>query len=236
MLDKEVTPAEYRVLSYLAWRQGQNGQAWPSQETIATDLHVSRRHIQTTIKRLGQSGYLIVVKPEKQGRGHHLRYALGNSTKGRTELHPLSEEKALRASPFTGKRAQKGARKGRSPVRTNTIQEHYHTTTARSKPMYDTGGFDSFWQVWPKKKAKLDAIKAWEKLNPSGELVDRIIAAVEFQKQSRDWLKNDGQYIPYPATWLNGQRWTDEVGEGDVLTREANDADIESLISKGVLT
>jgi len=31
------------------------------------------------------------------------------------------------------------------------------------------------------------------------------------QKNSDDWTRNDGQYIPYPATWLNGQRWEDEV-------------------------
>jgi len=155
-LDKNVTPTEYRVLSYLAWRQGDNGSAWPSQKTIATDLHVSRRHIQTTIKRLEQSGYVVIVKPEKQGRGYHLRYAIGNNTKGRSELHPLSEEKALRASPFTGKRAQKGARKGRSPVRTNTIQEHSHTIIARTSVAFVLQGG----KLWHVPQAKLDEYRS----------------------------------------------------------------------------
>ena len=33
------------------------------------------------------------------------------------------------------------------------------------------------------------------------------------QVASADWLKNNGQYIPYPTTWLNGERWNDEVDE-----------------------
>ena len=36
---------------------------------------------------------------------------------------------------------------------------------------------------------------------------------LERQVTSADWLKNNGQYIPYPTTWLNGERWNDEVDE-----------------------
>jgi hypothetical protein len=37
-----------------------------------------------------------------------------------------------------------------------------------------------------------------------------ILAAVERQKQSREWLKDQGEYIPHPPTWLNGRRWDDD--------------------------
>ena len=39
-----------------------------------------------------------------------------------------------------------------------------------------------------------------------------MLAALEQQRQSHDWQKEGGRYIPYPATWLNQGRWEDEVG------------------------
>ena len=35
--------------------------------------------------------------------------------------------------------------------------------------------------------------------------------ALEAQKASFDWQKENGRYIPLPATWLNGKRWEDEL-------------------------
>ena len=38
-----------------------------------------------------------------------------------------------------------------------------------------------------------------------------IIRVIEQQKQSEQWKKEGGQFIPHPATWLNQGRWADEV-------------------------
>lgn len=70
--------------------------------------------------------------------------------------------------------------------------------------------FESFWMLYPKKKSKGKAEKAWIKLNPDKQLQDRIKNALERAKKSEDWLKNSGQYIPHPATWLNARGWEDE--------------------------
>ncbi|KKL50024.1 hypothetical protein LCGC14_2309650, partial [marine sediment metagenome] len=72
--------------------------------------------------------------------------------------------------------------------------------------------FDLFWKVWPKRIAKASAIKAWKKLKPDDALVETILADVEAKTKTEDWLKGDGQFIPYPATYLNGRRWEDESG------------------------
>jgi hypothetical protein len=72
-------------------------------------------------------------------------------------------------------------------------------------------GFSDFWDLYPKKKSRVDAEKAWRKLAPSPELSQRIKAAVAVQLGSEDWRKEGGKFIPYPASWLNGRRWEDEV-------------------------
>ena len=64
-----------------------------------------------------------------------------------------------------------------------------------------------------KKRAKQSALKAWEKLKPDDDLFTKIMQGLVRWKQSPDWLKDDGQFIPYPATWLNGRRWEDEIEE-----------------------
>lgn len=72
-------------------------------------------------------------------------------------------------------------------------------------------GFDLFWKAYPKKKSKGDAKKAWKKINPDEHLQDRILRALERAKTSADWKKDHGQFIPYPASWLNAEGWDDEV-------------------------
>ena len=44
-----------------------------------------------------------------------------------------------------------------------------------------------------------------------GVTLDVLIDAIEKHKQSAQWQKDGGQYIPHPATWLNQQRWEDEM-------------------------
>lgn len=91
--------------------------------------------------------------------------------------------------------------------------------------------FDKFYSVYPKKTAKRNAIKAWKKLSPDKELVNKILAALEQQKRSVQWQKDGGQYIPYPATWLNGKRWEDDEEQNPTSTSQRH-CDQPKRISK----
>lgn len=67
--------------------------------------------------------------------------------------------------------------------------------------------FDDFWQKYPKKVAKKDAMKAWIKLNPESQ--QKAFEALPLHCKRWD----DPQYIPHAATWLNGERFEDELPE-----------------------
>ena len=71
--------------------------------------------------------------------------------------------------------------------------------------------FERFWKAYPKKRNKETARRAFKKLK--GVSIETLLEAIEKQKRSQDWLKDGGQYIPYPATWLNAGGWENEVGE-----------------------
>ena len=100
----------------------------------------------------------------------------------------------------------------------------------KKKDMCD---FDVFWSHYPKKVAKKSAKKAWEKLKPDKELQGWIINAVNLAKNTKQWKKDGGDYIPMPSTYLNGRRWEDEIGIDTPQSRAqkiANDMEREGRI------
>lgn len=70
--------------------------------------------------------------------------------------------------------------------------------------------FLAFWESYPKKVGKDAAMKAWRKISKPKETIRIILEALQWQKQSHNWTKDNGQYIPNPATYLNQGRWKDE--------------------------
>ena len=66
---------------------------------------------------------------------------------------------------------------------------------------------------------KAKAQKAFSKLCPNEQLLAEILAALDWQKQSPDWLKNGGQFVPYASSYLNGRRWEDEPPQNDAPAR-----------------
>lgn len=71
--------------------------------------------------------------------------------------------------------------------------------------------FDLFWKAYPKRKSRGQAEKAFMKINPDEQLLAVIVEAVGRAKTWDDWKKDDGKFIPYPATWLNAKGWLDEA-------------------------
>jgi hypothetical protein len=72
-------------------------------------------------------------------------------------------------------------------------------------------GFEEFWLKYPYKANKPSALRAWNKINPDDSLKAQMFEAIEKSTKSENWLKEDGKYIPLPASWLNGHRWEDQI-------------------------
>lgn len=71
--------------------------------------------------------------------------------------------------------------------------------------------FELFWKEYPNKSAKKKALESWLKIKPESELAEVIILAVERHKTIPSWKKDNGEYIPHATTWLNQERWNDEI-------------------------
>lgn len=69
--------------------------------------------------------------------------------------------------------------------------------------------FERFWGLYPRKLAKKDAEKAWKKIPPFKYV--EVCEALRNHVRLWETKGTDKQYIPYPASWLNGARWEDEL-------------------------
>jgi hypothetical protein len=75
----------------------------------------------------------------------------------------------------------------------------------------ETSLFDKFYKEYPKHQGRVSAVKAFSKIDMTDDLFADIMASLATWKKSEQWIKDNGQYIPLPATWLNGRRWEDEL-------------------------
>ena len=72
----------------------------------------------------------------------------------------------------------------------------------------ESNDFDLFWNAYPKKQKYLEAKIAFDEVTAP---VATLLEAIDRQKKSDSWKKDNGQYIPCPDTWLKGERWRDEL-------------------------
>lgn len=126
-----------------------------------------------------------------------------------SEIPPKSSKKDSGASPSP---ARAGGREW-LPATGNGYRQEATATGIRER-------FGVFWTAYPKKVGKDAALRWWLKHKPDETTCAAMLAALAWQTQLADWLKEGGRFVPNPATWLNAGRWKDEptAGTGDGLS------------------
>lgn len=222
--DRRLSVRDIRVLGVLYAHADGRGRCWPSVAAIADMTGLDRRDVQRTLRRLEAAGW-VAVHPGT-GRGHSSSYQVP-PVDGERAGKGAAESVVERAGESTQKgrvdsheRAGGSTPKGRvaSPARNRPTTDHEQTiepTKARARA--DNGlseqrqaRFDRFWAVYPRRVAKREAQKAWRQIDPDDALTERICAAVEQARQSDQWRRAEGRYVPHPATWLRRGGWEDE--------------------------
>ena len=95
------------------------------------------------------------------------------------------------------------------PIRLPRVEESKSKSKSRVRVEIDMG-FDMFWNTYPKKVGKGKAEIAWKKHKPN---IDHVLQTLTWQKESKEWFKDNGAFIPHPTTYINGKRWLDERTE-----------------------
>ena len=126
------------------------------------------------------------------------RQYVSDSSTVRVRAHRNKKKEELKQDETLQKQRCNGTEQNRTEQKQNKKAESFDSL------------FERFWKCYPNKVGKDAAKKSFDKRKPDDELLGQMMAALENQKASDKWTKDNGQYIPNPATWLNQGRWKDE--------------------------
>lgn len=191
------------VWSRLAQYAGEDGRAFPKVCSLASELAMGERQALRLLQELEHAGFLRRIKATGIDRLKHFSdtyiflwhpcLSLPPDGYDGPDLTDLSPPDLTDMSPPSKRIIVRESKKKEPPI----------------SPKGDAG-FDQFWQAYPRREAKVKALSSWKKLKPSTVLLTTILTAIERMKVSPGWQKDEGQFIPLPASWLNGRRWEDE--------------------------
>jgi DNA-binding transcriptional MocR family regulator len=196
------------VILSLADRADSNNFCFPSIARLTKDTCLNRKTVLEAIRILQELGYIEIEK----GLGKVNKYIL-NLEKAVPELTPVPETEpvpktVLLPVPETVLPSPKNGSTTSTENGTLTYQDNLSTNLSVEST---TEQFARFWKEYPKKKSKGTAEKAFLKIKPDSDLLNKIIDAVKRAAAHHDWKKDGGKYIPHPATWLNAKGWDDEL-------------------------
>lgn len=191
----QVSPTQKAVLISLADNANDDGVCWPRISQICERTCLSERAVRTAIRDLELLG--LVSSSIREGRS--------NSYTIHTPASPaaLPDQGAARGAPTPASPAPTPARG--APLTTLEPSLNLQGT------VNPRDAFEQFWKAYPRRVGKGAAEKAFTKIRISDSLLKTILSAIETAKLTPAWLKDDGQFIPHPATWLNQRRWEDEI-------------------------
>jgi hypothetical protein len=175
------------VLLGIANHLGDQG-AWPSIATLARYANASERSVKRDLQELVELGEL---KVELQNAPTNHQY--------KTNLYWITIPAGVTdsASGVTNwvSRGDSSGKSGVTPVGTQNINLTIKETSKKTS----NDKFDEFWNLYPKRIAKADALKAWNKALKK-KTADELIGLTKAYAESK---LPDMTYIPYPASWLN---------------------------------
>lgn len=210
---------------HISWWQSYHTES-PTQSQRITGLEFFLALVKSDFIDCPENGELISPNGEQKNQGftddtvltpetrvHDWLEYCGDLVKKRLERQASDKAKSLVLQNSLKTRGKTG---NKSPP---TVPYRTVTNTPYSPPKQkvkkDTSLFDKFWSAYPKKRSKGEARKAFDKANHDEQQLATMLGAIERAKMSEDWRKEGGKYIPYPATWLNGEGWLDEYPTGE---------------------
>ena len=201
--DPKLPPSAKILYAEISALTDQRGFCFASNDYFRKLYGMGERTVRRLIAQLQELGY-IRIQDGDGGAGRRKIYA---------GINPLGEEPGQKWPGYPAKNDR---------VQNNSIDNNNPPTsppggtrakTPRKEPSWKPERFAGFWNYYPKSahKSKQAAIKAWDQLRPSDELIDEIAKALRRQMATDQWKRGIG--IPYPSTYLRQRRWEDEIAD-----------------------
>lgn len=205
--------AKLALLMMASMADRDTNRCWPSYQRLADDCMCSRRTIASTIKSLAEDGYITVANRFNEGGQTSNIYTL---KLGRESVSANTARGVVSANNDTV-----SANMAHPP--SDTVAHETVTLSKLSEKQSDicatksqrTDAFKQFYQTYPLKKNPKKAEESWHKITGKmthEELDTFTVSLITHTQQMKtydaDWLRGA---IPHPTTYLNQERWLDEV-------------------------
>lgn len=149
----------------------------------------------------------------KKGGGNPQLSTFKGDSKGGSKGHPKGVPKGVSGCVCVGSNSSE---EDFSPSTHNGVEGGAggEGATFKGQNSFKGADFDRFWAAYPRKTAKAKAREVWKRLRPDEAKLGVILAALERQKQCDQWQRG---IIPHASTWLNQERWEDEIATQGLL-------------------
>ena len=196
MKQQGLKPATKIVLYWLAdHHNGETGLCFPSLNRLALLAEMDKSTVVRHIDTLATLGLVERVRSNREDGGYSsTHYVLKIGT-------PLSQNTT---SPCS-KNSPPLVAKCNTNLGSNNLGNNNHTSSKDDEVNYY---FDQLWEMYPRKVGKGQARKAYVTASKKIDFFD-LLPKLEAYVSTLDG--KDKQYMPHLATWLNGERWADEV-------------------------
>ena len=180
---------------------------------IAYDTSLDRSHVWKTLHQLEGKKVLTLGENEIRFNKHANEWAMAKTATN--NVRPKQPQKKAKTATDYGQNSLEYSGNTLtdsdlpSPKENRKEKRNPHTPTNGGLSLDDS--FNQIWAIYPKKVSKAAAKKAFQKIKPNKELFNTMTKAIKTHSRSRDWTKENGQYIPHLSTWLNQERWEDEL-------------------------
>lgn len=195
--DNRLSDSEKLLFSEITSLTQAIGECWASNDYFAKLYNVSQSTISRRVSKLRKLGYITV----------DLVYKDGSKT--------IDKRVVRIAHTYTQNCVDPIRKIAHTPIRKiaqENITSKSNITSINNKPYSPLEAFELFWNLYPKKNGKKPSSEKFLKLiekNP--ELAEVIINDLTARKQTTIWTKDNGKYVPNATTYLNQERWQDEL-------------------------
>jgi len=185
LLDSEVSHKAIRIYALIArYADNQTLTAWPARSTLAARAKCTVKSVDRALNELIEAGAL----------AKELRR---DDTGQRSSVYTI---KRIRGGDKITIGGGQNSHRGGDKIDIRTITNELDPINS----MYSKQ-FEVFWATYPHKVDKVRARKAFRKIDRK-----KLKLVVEgAQRFAEDPNLPPRAFIPYPATWLNGERWED---------------------------
>ncbi|WHZ35741.1 helix-turn-helix domain-containing protein [Sagittula sp. MA-2] len=215
--ESELPATDRLVLLAIADHVGRNEKSYPSVSRLQSRTGLSVRSVQGAIKRLEALGYLAIGRQEGPHGTNTYKVKTPAADAPQQELHPAG------AAPHP-RRSCTPPPAGAAPEPSMNPQEP--SNMSKSSSDIDADLFEEFWRECPRKVGKGNARPAFKralKKASAGQIIEGM------KRFARVSAGTEPRYVAHPATWLNGERWDDDLRPRPVSKQKSNGGQLSHI-------